>query len=146
VPPLPADAIPDRRQDARGIARKVFLSILGADPVLFVFMAKCAAGLSEFVAANEEYAAHTPFCSNAPHDHGNLNTAYFCTEDPILGNHITTAVGLGIASLSLFLGVDIHLNFTEAVALGEAAPSPTSVTAELMHHDFRNLTRPWLLT
>jgi hypothetical protein len=130
-------------------SRKVFLHILGTGPILLVFTLNCANGLSQFVAANEEYAAHTPLCSHTPHNRGRYNTAYSCNAPELYGmtvdrvNHIRGHSTLGIASLPLYLGVDTHLNFTEAVALGEAAlaqPPTTNVTAELMHNDFVRLT------
>jgi hypothetical protein len=122
-------------------SRKVFLEILGTGPFIFALTLNGATGLSQFVAAIEEYAMHTPLCSHTPHNLGNFNTAYSCEGDGMI-NHIHDHAGLGIASFPLYLGVDAHLNFTEAVALGEAAlaqPPTTSVTADLMHNDFQRL-------
>jgi hypothetical protein len=123
-------------------SRRVFLYILSTGPLLFIFAMDTATARSQCVAADEEYAAYTPFCDHTPDDRGNVNTAYSCAEDQILRLHIPSHAGLGIASLPLFLGVDTHLNVTEALVLGQEAlarPPAASVTVELMHHDLQRL-------
>ena len=58
-------------------------------------------------------------------------------------DHVGSHTKFGIASLPLFLGVDTHLDFREAMARGKAVleqPPVTNVTTVLMHHDSQRLS------
>jgi hypothetical protein len=72
-----------------------------------------------------------------------FNTAYSCEGGAVGRDHVGSHTKFGIASLPLFLGVDTHLDFREAMARGKAVleqPPVTNVTTVLMHHDSQRLS------